>query len=691
MTANKNRIEDLTSIGTQLVDSKHYASEQVDSRLQEIVTLWESLVSSSDKKGCKLQEASQQQQFNRTTEDIELWLSEIEGQLLSEDFGKDLTNVQNLQKKHALLESDVASHEDRINSIRLAADKFVESGHFDADNIRRKEAIVTKRYDALAAPMAERRTRLLESLEVQQLFRDLEDEAAWIREKEPVAASTNRGRDLIGVQNLIKKHQAVLAEINNHDSRVVSVIDRAEGMMKTHPSASDDIRYRLDALRDQWNNIKDKSNQRKQDLDDSLQAHQYFADANEAESWMREKIPLVSNVDYGKDEDSSEALLKKHEALVADLEAFGSTVQSLQEQSKNCRQQETPVVETLTGKECVVALYEYLEKSPREVSMKKGDVLTLLNSNNKDWWKVEVNDRQGFVPAAYVKKVEAGLSASQQNLVDGNSISKRQSQINGQYDNLIALARERQNKLNETVKAYVLVREAADLATWIKDKESHAQITITDVGEDLEEVEVLQKKFDDFNDDLKANEVRLAKLNEIAVQLTSLGQTEAALKIKTQIQTLNEDWQQLQQITAERASQLGSAHEVSRFHRDVDETKDWIIEKEEALANDDLGRDLRSVQTLQRKHEGMERDLAALRDKIRQLDETANRLMQSHPDTADQTYAKQKEINEEWTKIQSKANLRKEKLLDSYDLVGIYVDSVVKAIHFNLNHFSNDS
>lgn len=359
LTANKNRIEDLTSGGTQLVDTKHYASGQVDSRLKEIVSLWESLVSSSDKKGCKLQEASQQQQFNRTVEDIELWLSEIEGQLLSEDFGKDLTSVQNLQKKHALLEADVASHQDRIESIKVAANKFVEGGHFDADNIRNKENSLSTRYEALSAPMAERRTRLLESLEVQQLFRDLEDEAAWIREKEPVAASTNRGRDLIGVQNLIKKHQAVLAEIHNHENRVVSVMDRADGMMKTHPSASDDIRYRLDALRDQWNNLKDKSSQRKQDLDDSLQAHQYFADANEAESWMREKVPLVSNVDYGKDEDSSEALLKKHEALVADLEAFGNTIQALQEQSKNCRQQETPVVD-ITGKECVVALYDYL-------------------------------------------------------------------------------------------------------------------------------------------------------------------------------------------------------------------------------------------------------------------------------------------------------------------------------------------
>lgn len=37
----------------------------------------------------------------------------------------------------------------------------------------------------------------------------------------------------------------------------------------------------------------------------------------------------------------------------------------------------------VTGKECVMALYDYIEKSPREVSMKKGDVLTLLNSNNK--------------------------------------------------------------------------------------------------------------------------------------------------------------------------------------------------------------------------------------------------------------------------------------------------------------------
>ena len=56
-----------------------------------------------------------------------------------------------------------------------------------------------------------------------QLMRDIDDEEAWIREKEPIAASTNRGRDLIGVSNLIKKHQAVQSEIQGHEMRIKMV------------------------------------------------------------------------------------------------------------------------------------------------------------------------------------------------------------------------------------------------------------------------------------------------------------------------------------------------------------------------------------------------------------------------------------------------------------------------------------
>ena len=42
--------------------------------------------------------------------------------------------------------------------------------------------------------------------------------------------------------------------------------------------------------------------------------------------------------------------------------------------------------------------------------------------------------------------------------------------------------------------------------------------------------------------------------------------------------------------------------------------------------------------------------------------------MQGHPDSADTIHGKQEEIHEEWTQLTAKANARKEKLLDSYDL-----------------------
>lgn len=39
--------------------------------------------------------------------------------------------------------------QDRIESIGIQADQFVNSGHFDADNIKTKQEQVVQRYDAL--------------------------------------------------------------------------------------------------------------------------------------------------------------------------------------------------------------------------------------------------------------------------------------------------------------------------------------------------------------------------------------------------------------------------------------------------------------------------------------------------------------------------------------------------------------
>ena len=68
--------------------------------------------------------------------------------------------------------------------------------------------------------------------------------------------------------------------------------------------------------------------------------------------------------------------------------------------------------------------------------------------------------------------------------------------------------------------------------------------------------------------DLKANEVRLAEMNEMAMTLVSLGQTEAAYRIQGQLEDLNKKWANLQTQTGNQMAVFERAHEVQRFHRE---------------------------------------------------------------------------------------------------------------------------
>uniref|UniRef100_A0A2K6TRD9 Spectrin alpha chain, non-erythrocytic 1 n=1 Tax=Saimiri boliviensis boliviensis TaxID=39432 RepID=A0A2K6TRD9_SAIBB len=646
LSANQSRIDALEKAGQKLIDVNHYAKDEVAARMNEVISLWKKLLEATELKGIKLREANQQQQFNRNVEDIELWLYEVEGHLASDDYGKDLTNVQNLQKKHALLEADVAAHQDRIDGITIQARQFQDAGHFDAENIKKKQEALVARYEALKEPMVARKQKLADSLRLQQLFRDVEDEETWIREKEPIAASTNRGKDLIGVQNLLKKHQALQAEIAGHEPRIKAVTQKGNAMVEEGHFAAEDVKAKLHELNQKWEALKAKASQRRQDLEDSLQAQQYFADANEAESWMREKEPIVGSTDYGKDEDSAEALLKKHEALMSDLSAYGSSIQALREQAQSCRQQVAPMDDE-TGKELVLALYDYQEKSPREVTMKKGDILTLLNSTNKDWWKVEVNDRQGFVPAAYVKKLDPAQSASRENLLEEQgSIALRQEQIDNQTR---------------------ITKEAGSVSLRMKQFQAIVYDCVSLFSFNLLFWVLVIMAF--ALKDLKANESRLKDINKVAEDLESEGlMAEEVQAVQQQVGELNERWRSLQQLAEERSQLLGSAHEVQRFHRDADETKEWIEEKNQALNTDNYGHDLASVQALQRKHEGFERDLAALGDKVNSLGETAERLIQSHPESAEDLQEKCTELNQAWSSLGKRADQRKAKLGDSHDL-----------------------
>ena len=132
-------------------------------------------------------------------------------------------------------------------------------------------------------------------------------------------------KDYADVKKLVQKHQAFMSELAGHEPRISRTISECEKLFAAQSSA-DLIRQPLSRLLEaDWTALKNRSEERRQELDRALNEANYFSEASEADVWMQDKEQLIGenlNV-FGKDENAAESMLKKHLVLMVDVEAFG--------------------------------------------------------------------------------------------------------------------------------------------------------------------------------------------------------------------------------------------------------------------------------------------------------------------------------------------------------------------------------
>lgn len=83
--------------------------------------------------------------------------------------------------------------QDQVDTLTDLVTYFEETGHPDAGDIRARQEKLVSRFEALKEPLATRKKKLIDLLNLQRICRDTEDEEAWIQETEPSAASTYLG------------------------------------------------------------------------------------------------------------------------------------------------------------------------------------------------------------------------------------------------------------------------------------------------------------------------------------------------------------------------------------------------------------------------------------------------------------------------------------------------------------------
>lgn len=200
-----------------------------------------------------------------------------------------------------------------------------------------------------------RKENLEDSLLLHQFIRDVDEELEWLEDKEPTATSEDLGNSLTTVQNLQKKHQALEAELTSREPVISALAARAQQMSRSNHFAASEVETRMQELHKNFEKIKDLASVRKLRLLDAVESQmvctnffaffvgvcktnelllfQFYAEATDASTWLKEKKPLVASTYLGKDEDSVTSLSRKLENIQRDLVSFESTIQKLKKLS----------------------------------------------------------------------------------------------------------------------------------------------------------------------------------------------------------------------------------------------------------------------------------------------------------------------------------------------------------------------
>merc|ERR1719402_1968250 len=177
------------------------------------------------------------------------WIKEKKLLVTSDDYGRDLTGVQNLRKKHKRFESELGSHEPAIQQVQDAGAQLIAGGGLGGPEIEQRLQQLNDVWSELKFMAASRGKELEESITYQQFLAKIEEEEAWISEKQQLLTVPDLGDNMAAVQGLLKKHDAFETDISVHGERCTDICEQGQMLIEERNHHADNIAQRCEQPR----------------------------------------------------------------------------------------------------------------------------------------------------------------------------------------------------------------------------------------------------------------------------------------------------------------------------------------------------------------------------------------------------------------------------------------------------------
>uniref|UniRef100_A0A3P8RSA6 Spectrin beta chain n=1 Tax=Amphiprion percula TaxID=161767 RepID=A0A3P8RSA6_AMPPE len=682
LASNKDWLDKIDKEGQALVAEKPELKPVVQQTLEDLQRQWEELEGTTQTKAQCLFDANRAELFTQSCSALDVWLKNLEGQLHSDDYGKDLTSVNILLKKHQMLEHQMEVREKEVQSLQSQALALSQedAGLAEVDGQQRR---VTDNFSNLQEPLKLRRQRLLASKEAHQFNRDLEDEILWVKERMPLATSTDHGKDLPTVQLLIKKNQTLQKEIQGHQPRIDDIHRRGKTQSQVDGERQSVLEERLVELKDLWDQLIAETDKRHARLIEANRAQQFYADAAEAEAWMGEQELHMMSEEKAKDEQSALVMVKKHQSLEQALEDYAQTIHQLANSSRLMVTSEHPESERITLRQAQVdKLYAGLKDLAEERRGRLQERLRLTQL------KREVDDLEQWIAEREVvagshelgqdyehvtmlrdkfREFARDTSTIGQERVDGvngladdliesghpenASVAEWKDGLNEAWADLLELIDTRTQMLAASYELHRFHQDAMEVLGRVKEKR---EALPSDLGRDLNTVQHLHRQHNTFEHDIQALSGQVNQVQDDAARLQKAYAGEKADDIHRSEHAVTSAWEGLLEAGQARRLLLLDTVEKFRFFNMVRDLMLWMDGVNLQIDAHDSPRDVSSAGLVIANHQDIKSEIETRADSFTACTEMGNTLINNNHYAADEIREKLAQLQEKRDKINKK-------------------------------------
>uniref|UniRef100_A0A2K6RQY6 Spectrin beta chain n=1 Tax=Rhinopithecus roxellana TaxID=61622 RepID=A0A2K6RQY6_RHIRO len=632
--------------------------------------------------------------FDRKAAMRETWLSENQRLVSQDNFGLELAAVEAAVRKHEAIETDIVAYSGRVQAVDAVAAELAAERYHDIKRIAARQHNVARLWDFLRQMVAARRERLLLNLELQKVFQDLLYLMDWMEEMKGRLQSQDLGKHLTGVEDLLQLHELVEADIAVQAERVRAVSASALRFCNPgkeyRPCDPQLVSERVAKLEQSYEALCELAAARRSRLEESRRLWRFLWEVGEAEAWVREQQHLLASADTGRDLTGVLRLLNKHTALRGEMSGRLGPLKLTLEQGQQLVAEGHPGASQASARAAELqAQWERLEALAEERAQRLAQAASLYqfqaDANDMEAWLVDAlrlvsspelgHDefstqalaRQHRALEEEIRSHRPTLDALREQAAALPPALSRTPEVQGRvptlerhYEELQARAGERAQALAAALALYTMLSEAGACGLWVEEKEQW--LNGLALPERLEDLEVVQQRFETLEPEMNTLAAQITAVNNIAEKLLKASPPGKDRIVNTQEQ-LNHRWQQFRSLADGKKAALTSALSIQNYHLECTETQAWMREKTKVIeSTQGLGNDLAGVLALQRKLAGTERDLEAIAARVGELTREANALAAGHPAQAAAINARLREVQTGWEDLRATMRRREESL-----------------------------